>query len=164
MFVLPISIFKIDLACVLIHHPSFISSVAQSCLTLCEPMDCSTPGFPVKLPEPTQTSFIQNIKSQLVSELLMECSLPALCSYRAKPRPRTGSVGSNPAFLSVLLSSPPPGASGCSSKQLSPRGRRLYLACYCRAAADMPNVQSHEAEGGFHDGTLTWTSVEVCKH
>ena len=23
------------------------SSVAQSCLTLCSPMDCSTPGFPV---------------------------------------------------------------------------------------------------------------------
>ena len=25
----------------------YISSVAQSCLTLCNPMDCSTPGFPV---------------------------------------------------------------------------------------------------------------------
>ena len=33
------------------------SSVSQSCLTLCDPMDCSTPGFPVhgQLPEPTQT-------------------------------------------------------------------------------------------------------------
>ena len=33
------------------------SSVAQSCLTLCEPMDYSTPGFPVhhQLPELTQT-------------------------------------------------------------------------------------------------------------
>ena len=33
------------------------SSVAQSCLTLCDPMDCSTPGFPVhhQLLEPTQT-------------------------------------------------------------------------------------------------------------
>ena len=33
------------------------SSVAQSCPTLCDPMDCSTPGFPVhhQLPEPTQT-------------------------------------------------------------------------------------------------------------
>ena len=30
----------------LIHHDQF-SSVAQSCLTLCDPMDCSTPGFPV---------------------------------------------------------------------------------------------------------------------
>ena len=33
------------------------SSVAQSCLTLCNPMDYSTLGFPVhhQLPEPTQT-------------------------------------------------------------------------------------------------------------
>ena len=32
-------------------------SVIQSCPTLCDPMDCSTPGFPVhyQLPEPTQT-------------------------------------------------------------------------------------------------------------
>ena len=34
-----------------------ISSVAQLCPTLCDPMDISTPGFPVchQLPEPTQT-------------------------------------------------------------------------------------------------------------
>ena len=33
------------------------SSVAQSCPTVCNPMDCSTPGLPVhhQLPEPTQT-------------------------------------------------------------------------------------------------------------
>ena len=34
-----------------------VSSVVQSCLTLCHPMDCSTPGLPVhhQLPEFTQT-------------------------------------------------------------------------------------------------------------
>ena len=34
-----------------------ISSVAQSCLTLCNPMDCSMPGFPVQhqLPEFTHS-------------------------------------------------------------------------------------------------------------
>ena len=34
-----------------------VSSVAQSCPTLCDPMDCSTPGLPVhhQLPEFTQT-------------------------------------------------------------------------------------------------------------
>ena len=34
-----------------------ISSVAQSCPTFCDPMDCSTPGLPVhhQLPELTQT-------------------------------------------------------------------------------------------------------------
>ena len=38
------------------HH--FLSvQFTQSCLTLCNPMDCSTPGFLVhhQLPEPTQT-------------------------------------------------------------------------------------------------------------
>ena len=48
------------------YHPAYISymqssvqfsSVAQSCPTLCDPMNCSTPGLPVhhKLPEFTQT-------------------------------------------------------------------------------------------------------------
>ena len=34
-----------------------VSSVAQPCLTLCNPMDCSMPGFPVyhQLPELAQT-------------------------------------------------------------------------------------------------------------
>ena len=38
-------------------HSVQFSSVAQSCWTLCNPMDCSTPGFPVhhQLPELTQT-------------------------------------------------------------------------------------------------------------
>ena len=33
------------------------SSAAQSCLTLCDPVDCSTPGLPVhhQLPELAQT-------------------------------------------------------------------------------------------------------------
>ena len=36
---------------------SHISSVTQSCLTLCNPMNCSTPGLSVhhQFPEPTQT-------------------------------------------------------------------------------------------------------------
>ena len=35
----------------------FLCSVSQLCLTLCNPMDCSTPGFPVlpNLPELAQT-------------------------------------------------------------------------------------------------------------
>ena len=40
------------------HSPSVqFSSVIQSSPTLCNPMDCSTPGFPIhhQLPEPTQT-------------------------------------------------------------------------------------------------------------
>ena len=39
------------------EHVQF-SSVTQSCLNLCNPMGCSTPGFPVhhQLPELTQTN------------------------------------------------------------------------------------------------------------
>ena len=40
-----------------IHTSVQFSSVAQSCPTLCDPMGCSTPSFPVhhRLPEFTQT-------------------------------------------------------------------------------------------------------------
>ena len=42
-------------------HSGQFSSVAQQCLTLCDPMDCSTPVFPVhhQLLEPTQTQVHQ---------------------------------------------------------------------------------------------------------
>ena len=41
----------------LMQRADSLSSVAQLCLTLCDPMDCSTPGLPVhhQLPEFTQT-------------------------------------------------------------------------------------------------------------
>ena len=32
---------------------TWFSSVSQSCPTLCDPMDCSTPGFPVFHPSPS---------------------------------------------------------------------------------------------------------------
>ena len=39
------------------HTVIKFTTVAQTCLTLCDPMDCSTPGFPVhhQLPELAQT-------------------------------------------------------------------------------------------------------------
>ena len=42
-------------------NPLQFSSVPQSCLTLCDPMDCSMPGLPVhhQLPELTETHAIQ---------------------------------------------------------------------------------------------------------
>ena len=43
--------------CTLREQKTYCSSVAQSCPTLCNPMDCSTPGLPVHhhLPELAQT-------------------------------------------------------------------------------------------------------------
>ena len=47
----------INLSCALYPFSVQFSSVAQSCLTLCDPMNCSTPGLPVhhQLLEFTQT-------------------------------------------------------------------------------------------------------------
>ena len=44
-----------------IHPNHQLSSVAQSCLTLCDPMDCSMPGIPIhhQLPGFTQTHVYQ---------------------------------------------------------------------------------------------------------
>jgi len=48
-------------------------SVTQSCLTLCNPMDCSTPGFPVhhQLPEPAQTHV--HLVSYATNHLILCC-------------------------------------------------------------------------------------------
>ena len=55
------------------------SSVAQSCPTLCNPMDCSTPGFSVhhQLPELTQPHVhLVDVPS---NHLILCCSLLILC-------------------------------------------------------------------------------------
>ena len=56
------------------------SSVAQSCPTLCDPMNCSTPGLPVhhQLPEFTQTHVHQVSDAIQPSHPLSSPSPPAL--------------------------------------------------------------------------------------
>ena len=56
------------------------SSVTQSCPTLCNPMDCSTPGFPVhhQLLELAQTQVYQVIDAIQPSHPLSSPSPPAL--------------------------------------------------------------------------------------
>ena len=41
-----------------------ICSVAQSCPTLCNPMDCSMPGFPSPTPGNFITSYTSEVKSE----------------------------------------------------------------------------------------------------
>ena len=55
------------------------SSVTQLCLTLCDPMDCSTPGFLVhyQLPELSQTHVHQVSDAIQPSHPLLSPSLPA---------------------------------------------------------------------------------------
>ena len=57
----------------------FFSSIAQSCLTLCIPMDCSMPGFPVthQLPEFTQTHVHRASDATQPSHFLSSPSPPA---------------------------------------------------------------------------------------
>ena len=59
---------------------SSVSSVAQSCLTLCDPLNCSTPGLPVhhQLLEFTQTHAHQVGDAIQPSHPLSSPSTPAL--------------------------------------------------------------------------------------
>ena len=56
----------------LLGCPVHFSSVAQSCLTLCDPMDCSMPGFPVHTNS-------QNLLKLMSIESVMSCSHIILC-------------------------------------------------------------------------------------
>ena len=58
---------------------SSVQSVSQSCLTLCIPMNCSTPGLPVyhRLPESTQTHVHWVSDAIQPSHLLLSLSPPA---------------------------------------------------------------------------------------
>ena len=65
-------------------HPALpvvqFSSVAQSCLTLCNPMDCSTPGLPVhqQLPELLKLMCTESVMPS--NDLILCCPLLLLPS------------------------------------------------------------------------------------
>ena len=72
------SVICINLTCIFI--PVQFNSVTQSCLTLCEPMNRSTPGLPVhhQLPEFNQTYVLQVGDAIQSSHRLLSLSLLAL--------------------------------------------------------------------------------------
>ena len=53
-------------------------SVAQSCLTPCDPMDCSTPGFPVPLYLPEFAKFMST-ETMMLSNHLILCTFLSFC-------------------------------------------------------------------------------------
>ena len=64
----------------MLYHSVQFSSVAHLCLTLCSPMNCSTPGLPVhhQLPEFTQTHVHRVSDAIQPSHPLLSPSPPAL--------------------------------------------------------------------------------------
>ena len=72
---------RIAVGLILQKHIGFqFSSVTQSCPTLCDPMDCSTPGFPVyhRLPKLTQAHVIESVMPS--NHLIFCCPLLLLPS------------------------------------------------------------------------------------
>ena len=67
--------------CSISYVISSVSSVAQSCLTSCNPIDCSTPGFPVHHPFPefAQTHVHWVGDAIQLSHPLLSPSPPAFC-------------------------------------------------------------------------------------
>ena len=73
------------------------SSIAQSCLTLCDPVDCSTPGFPVLHQLPS-------LLKLMPIELVMPSNHPILCHPLLLPPsilPASGSFQMSQLFASV---------------------------------------------------------------
>ena len=76
-----------------------VSSVVQSCLTLCDPMDCSTPGFPVyhQLLELAQTHVHRVGDAIQPSHPLLSPSLLCGAAQTVIPiLPRTQNVAAGP--------------------------------------------------------------------
>ena len=84
------------------------SSVNQSCLTLCDPMNCSTPGLPVhhQLPESTQTHVYQwchpTLSSSVVPFSSCPQSFPAAGSFQMSQLFASGGQSGVSASASVL--------------------------------------------------------------
>ena len=100
-----------------------ISSITQSCPTLCNPMDCSTAGIPVhhQLLEPTQTHVHRVGDAMQPSHLLSSLSPPAfnLSQHQSlfqwvSSSHQVAKYGVS-ALASVLLDIPPPEYSGLIS-------------------------------------------------
>ena len=83
-----------------------IRSVAQSCLTLCNPMNCSTPGLPVhhQLPEFTQTH-VHRVSDAISSSVVPFSSCPqSLPASGSLPMSQLFAWGGQSTRVSALAS------------------------------------------------------------
>ena len=88
-----------------LHLSVQFSSVAQSCLTLCDPMNCSTPGLPVHhhLPEFTPNNIHRVISSSVIPFLSCPQSLPASESFPMSQLFTSGGQSTGVSALASLL-------------------------------------------------------------
>ena len=93
------------------------SSVAQSYPTLCDPMNCSTPGLPVhhQLPEFTQTHVYRWCHPAILSSVVPFSSCPqSLPASESFPMSQFFAWGSQSTGASALASFPPKNIQGWS--------------------------------------------------
>ena len=107
------------------------SSVAQSCPTLCDPMNCSTPGLPVHHQLPEFTQFTQSIESVMPSSHLILCH-PLLLP----PIPPSIRVFSNESTLHMRWPK-----YWSFSFRISPSNEHPGLISFRMAWLDLPAVQ-----------------------
>ena len=100
------------------------SSVAQSCPTLCNPIDCSTPGFPVhhQLPEFTQTHV------HWVSDAIQPSHPLIPFSSHLQSFPSSGSFHMSQFFASDGQSI----EVSASASILSMNSHKLFFSYYCK--------------------------------
>ena len=87
--------------------PNCCCSVAKSCPALCEPMDCSTPGFPVhrQLPELAQIHVHPTISSSVIPFSSCLQSFPASGSFPTSQFFASGgqSIGASASVLPMNI-------------------------------------------------------------
>ena len=129
----------------IMYHSVQFSSVAQSCLIPCDPMNHSTPGLPVhhQLPESTQTHVMPS------SHLILSCpfsSCPqSLLASGSFPMSQLFALGDQSIGVSISASVPP-----MNTQDWSPLGWTGWISCSPRDSQESsptPQFKSINSSG-----------------
>ena len=115
------------------------SSVAQSCLTLCDPMICSTPGLPHQLPESTQTHVHRVSDAIQPSHPLSSPSPPALSLSQHQGLLQW--VSSSHQVAKVLGVSASASVLSINTQDWSPLGWTGWISLLSKGLSSLPTPQ-----------------------
>ena len=110
-----------DVTSVIIFSSVQFSPVAQSCSTLCDPMNCSTPGLPVhhQIPEFTQTH-VHRVSDAISSSVVPFSSCPqSFSASESFPMSQLFAWGGQSTGVSALASFLPKKSQGWSLSEWS---------------------------------------------